>query len=217
MVTAAAKRGAAATLAVLMAFALSGCGDDEARVGGAGSGASDADSDAAGVVDASESETVAEEDPVVEEPVVEVVGDDQCLHGNWYLENESFAALLNAAGGTGAEVTGFVVLSFSPDGQAMMTTYDHWTTVFTVDGGTATMVRNGDDIGTYAVEGDVMTMTETDGNSVVEMTVSMGDGQPVTMTPEHETAPVSNGTFTCDAETLTVSADGGTTSFFREH
>lgn len=202
-------RVGAAALTVLTVFALSGCGDDDQEASATSSAGTSDTSDATSPV-------AAEEDSAAEEAVDEVADGEECLHGNWYLKNETFQALLTASGGAGAEVTGFVVLSFDSEGKAM-TTYDEWTTVVAQDGGTATMVRNGDDVGTYSLAGDTLTMTETDGNSVVSMTITTGDGQTMTMTPDHETAPVSNGTFTCDADTLTVTADGGMTEFYREH
>lgn len=203
-------RSAAAGIAFLTVFALAGCDDDIDQSRSAAGGASNTSAD-------------TQPDTDTEEPSDTEAGDDSagfvsgadCLVGNWYLDNESFRALMADAGGD-VEVTGWAIITYNADGTTM-TTYDEWTNVVSQDGAVATIVRNGEDRGTYEVTGDAFTMTETDAGSVIEMTMSEGGGPPITVTAERQAAPVSNGTFTCDAETLTVVADGGTSVLHREH
>lgn len=201
-------RGAAVIITVLATFALTGCGNDE----------SDSATDGnPKVPETAEPNANDSESSDVKENASGSLAGEACLYGNWYLDNESFRALLETAGGTVIDVTGSSVLTYREDGTTT-TLYDEWTTKVEQDGSVTTMVRNGEDSGTYEVAGgDTLTMTETDANSVLEMTMKADGQQAVTMTVDPESSPLSQGTFTCEGDTLTVVVDGQASILYREH
>lgn len=220
--TAVRMRGAAAALVLLTAFALAGCGDDEAdQAAGSGAGAgSSADASDADANPDAEPDSDAE-DADVDAEVVDVeenlVG-EACLYGNWVFDNESFKETLEQAGGEVRSVEGLVMISYRQDGTTTSSFHD-WTTVIVspdADGGTATMVRIGEDLGTYTVSGDTLTTTETEPDSVLTMTMVV-DGQKVSFTPPHEPFVSIGANFTCEGDTLTITAEGATSRLSREH
>src|SRR5690606_33111841 len=138
-----------------------------------------------------------------------------CLPGDWVLDNASMKALFTAAGGDIVEVSGEVLTSYRADG-TWLTQYTEWTTVAKDAKATTTMVRNGDDHGTYRVADDSgLTLVTNEMNSVLVMTLAM-PGQPeVSTTIPGEMTPSDDVTFHCDSETLSVMSEGSTTTFTR--
>ena len=93
----------------------------DAADGGDGGGSSSPDSDES---DDEPAEPGPTEPTDVENPEPRAGAD--CLPGNWFLDNEEFAALLaGAAGGDVSHVQGSVMLSLGADGTAT-THYDEW-------------------------------------------------------------------------------------------
>src|SRR5690606_1970730 len=138
-------------------LALTGCGEDTPPDNATGTGATgevvESESDAG---EASETDSAKEDDPEGE-PVPEASEQDlvgaTCLPGDWVLDNASMKALFTAAGGDIVEVSGEVLTSYRADG-TWLTQYTEWTTVAKDAEATTTMVRNGDDHGTYRVADD---------------------------------------------------------------
>ena len=218
MIRSVPARGAAAVaITALTLLALTGCGDDDSGSAATGndSGAStevapETETETETVAEEEESEDAAAED---EEPIL---SGEACLYGNWYLDNESFKAMLEEAGGNVLSVTGWAIVWYGDDGTTMAT-FDEWTTVTTEDNAETTMVRNGEDLATYEVTGDTITTRETEGNSVLEMTMKMDGQDAATVVAPHEPSVTTVATFTCEGETLTVTAEGATSVLHREH
>jgi hypothetical protein len=200
-------RSAAAALAMLTMLALTGCGEDEDQT--------QASSTAGSSTSTAAPEEVDDEDDAAENSDDEILTGEACLYGTWYLDNDVFKALLEQAGGEVRSVTGWAIVSYHPDGTSAAA-FDEWTTVATYEGSMATMVRNGEDLATYSVSGDTLTTTETAAGSVLTMTMLV-NGQEMTMQAPHEEFSVTTGTFTCEADTLTISAQGATSVLLREH
>lgn len=135
-----------------------------------------------------------------------------CLPGKWILDNAKFAALIAAGtGGVVDDVQGLALLTLGADGSTS-TRYEDWSHTITSDGATMTVVRNGTDSGTYSLAGGSMTMTETSVASEVVMTMNGN----VMGAASHEPSVFSQATFSCSGDTLTVTADGGTSTLHRQ-
>lgn len=214
-----ARGAAAVAITALTLFALTGCGDD-ANESAATAGGSGVSTEVAPETETEvETETVAEEEESEDAPAEEgepILSGEACLYGNWYLDNESYKAMLEEAGGNVLSVTGWAIIWYGDDGTTLAT-FDEWTTVATEDNAETTMVRNGEDLATYEVTGDTITTTETEGNSVLEMTMKMDGQDAATVVAPHEPSVTTVATFTCEGETLTVTAEGATSVLHREH
>lgn len=140
-----------------------------------------------------------------------------CLPGNWYVDNESFAALMSsAAGGAVDDITGVVMLTFTADGKTQ-TLYEDWKHSITVDSATVTIVKNGTDFGTYSVNTDgSIALVDVEIQSDTTSVMKMG-GQTVTSTVTPEPSVFSQASFDCNGDELSVTAEGGTTILHREH
>src|SRR5690606_7666452 len=123
---------------------------------------------------------------------------------------------LEQAGGEVRSVEGLVMISYRQDGTTT-SSFQDWTTVIVspdADGGTATMVRIGEDLGTFTVSGDTLTTTETEPDSVLTMSMVV-DGQKVSFTPPHEPFVSIGATFTCEGDTRPITAEGATSRLSR--
>lgn len=217
-------RRAAALLATpliaLAAVSLTGCADEEEALtaGGGASSAEEADS-SEGVDDGvDDAEATEAENSEEEESEKAALTGEACLYGNWYLDNESFSAILEQAGGNVTDMSGGVVVSFQ-EGGTTMTTYDNWTMVIGgQNGGESTLTRDGEDSGTFTwLDDGTISVTETNSGSEASMTISSNGQGVITKTAPHEPSPVTQGTVVCTEETLEVTADGATTTFLREN
>lgn len=205
-------RGAGAALVMLVACGLAGCGDDAEHASdsaGAGAGASSGQD-----VDAkSDSDSDSDASDVDSDSDAHLTG-AECLPGRWSLDNDTFKAMLESAGGNVRSVTGEAEVEYRTDGTSLAT-FDAWTTVAVDEHAKTTIRRNGQDQADYAVSGDTLTTTETVPGSVALMTVEM-TGQPaITAETPHEEVSVTVSTFTCDGDTLTVVTDGATSILHR--
>lgn len=207
----------AAALALATALALAGCGQDgvdqAADQGGGSSGSAAATGAGAGQGDAEDADESDAEttDAEGEEAFI----GEKCLYGDWLLDNDAFAVAMRTAGGDVRSVTGQAIVTYNPDGSTTAT-FHGWTTVAVQEHAEATMVRNGVDQGVYTVSGDMLTTTETAGDSVLMMTMKMDGQDAIAVEAPHEPFSVSTGTFTCDAKTLTVVAEGVRSVLLRE-
>jgi hypothetical protein len=214
---------AVAALTLTAAMLLTGCGDKDDELGAAAASRA-ADSTAPGVTEPAPSPTApATTEPTStpapsasagDPPEVELAG-EECLPGNWFLDNDEFGALMSAAAGsTVSDLTGNVMVTFREDGTTS-TSYDEWTYTVVVDGSRLTLTKNGTDHGTYQVAADgTMSMVDTDLSSVSQMKL---DGAPLTSTVQSEPSVFGSAAFTCAGDELTVTADGATTIMHREH
>lgn len=206
-------RSAAVVAVLLTSIALTGCDEDEEALqqtsGGSASdaaGAQDADADTQDpAVPPEDSETAEEPEDA---PSSALTGAD-CLVGTWTLDNDSFRALLESAGGAAVKVSGSVIIVYETDGSTS-TTYDDWTTVSAQDGSTVTMQRTGQDTGTYEASDDgVFRMDTLDAASTIELVITSPDQSEYRMRPENEDPPVSSGNYTCEGDSLSVADDEG--------
>lgn len=207
---------------VAMVF-VAGCDVDALEQGHAGGFAAEASGTSIAAAPTSPAaSTAVESSPAVDEPdeptapELEPLDGASCLIGNWYLNNESFKTGLEAAGGDVQDITGWVVVTYRDDGSTT-TLYDEWATVVVQDGAEATILRNGQDDGSYEVLADgTLSVTETSANSVVTMTMNR-DGQSMTSQIQPQSSSWNGGAISCDAEKLKLTADGQTSELLREH
>lgn len=128
-----------------------------------------------------------------------------CLTGEWLANNAGLKAIVEGFaavdGGSIDDISGEVLLTFD-GGDLTSTAYTDWTFAMTVEGVNTTLVRNGTDSGTYAVEEDSkLTMQETMSDSTIDMSINgVGTGS----VPTTNTLPLSSAPFTCSDTLLTI-------------
>lgn len=221
------KAGSARTSACTTVFALSvalvlsGCGDEETadsamNVGSATPATPRSELDSTPTEAATPTSSPTSAASLVATPGEALTG-EACLPGNWFVDNETFGALMaEASGGVGNDMSGTVMVTFREDGTTS-TYYDEWTYVTSVDGRTLTLLKDGADSGTYEVTADgSMSLVDTDISSTTSSQIEV-DGEQVTMSIRPEPSVFSDASFTCEGDALTMTADGATTILHREH
>lgn len=213
--------GFTAGLLTLMAIGgLSACSDENETQsdGSSGGGASSseqspADDDAA---DTDADDTDADDTDDGETDTAQSASPTDCLVGTWLADNKQLGALFkSAAAGTDAagavsDPTGTVLMTFGPEGQYGVT-YEAWTMTVAQDGVTMELIREGTDTGKYqATDEGAVEWTEATMGSVATMKGPAGSFE-VPGDPSK-----ASGTFVCDDNTLTVTAEGSTSAFDRQ-
>lgn len=145
-------------------------------------------------------------------------GGDDCLVGTWVLDSEAFveafSSIFSEQGMPEADVSaldGTFTVEMNSDG-----TYDAvrdgWGFAVATDEGTVMIEINGTESGTWATEGDILTINGDISDLTVNSSVEI-DGQVVPM-PENQmpvdTPPgiATDSTYTCSGDVLTLTNDG---------
>jgi len=196
-------------IALAAALTLAGCDDEEDHAAGDGPGAAG--------TKATQDEPDGDTTPAEDESSTAALTGAACLPGNWVVDNEEFGELMSTVSGSAVDdVSGSVMVTFREDGTTT-THYDDWKHSITVQGATVTIVRDGEDSGTYQVADDgSMSLTDTQMSSTTKARMKMGGRTVDTVAPKTPSV-FSQATFTCQGDELTVTADGGTTTLHREH
>lgn len=202
----------ATAFALTTALSISACDDEKDETAPSSVEGDSAPSPPEGSDDSDDDPTAAKDGSSSEGPT-----GAECLTGNWFVDNEEFGELMSTVSGTAVDdVQGTVMVTFGADGTTT-THYDEWIHSITVDGATVTIERNGSDSGTYEVAQDgTMTLTDTEMSSITESHMEVG-GRNVTSTVPPQPSVFSQATFVCEADELTVTAEGATTTLHREH
>lgn len=214
---------AVTAVALAAALALAGCNANPAELAAGSVGSTPTTTAEAEPVTSDEPAEPVEEDllsepePVDEEPAPLTPTGAQCLVGNWLVDNSAFEVMMSAFSGTAVDsISGSLMVTFLDDGTTT-TTYDAWTHTITVADGTATVVKNGADSGTYSVgEDGEITINETETTAVTEMQIQV-DGQTMSLTEPPGPGVFTDATFTCSGDELTITAAGETSVLYREH
>lgn len=204
---------------------LAACGDDDddgAAVGAGNGEATEVDSgegasDETDPEDEDDVTTTEAETTTTTEAEPEVASGAECVVGTWQNDNEAwgeaFQAMIPADAPMELEsVTGAVIIEFRADGTST-TTYDEWTISTRViqPEGSGTITRNGVDHGTYEAGDDgSMSASDTEVNSVVDTSFTMG-GQTMDMPGiEGEEAEVLGGagTYECEGDRMRITVEG---------
>lgn len=171
---------------------LSACAADDLSGGG---GASTPSTTTSAVDDAADKQAADEQEAALDPST--------CLVGEWEADNSFFLASIQQFGDEVQSVTGSVVLNFDQGG-TVSTQYNGWTVDALVEGMTSTILRTGTDHGTYEVEGNSITLQDTEVGSQISVTAA---GQTMTVAP----VPVSYASagFTCDSSTAVITTPDG--------
>lgn len=207
-----------AALSTALVFGLAACSDVDKEVDQAASSPASTDDSS------SSTPTAPEPDQATESPDDDTESPDEdsddatpasgtaCLVGTWLTDNQNVGTQLQqfAGDGTFSAPTGEVLITYREDGQQVVT-YKAWTFEMSQEGLTVEVVRDGIDTGTYeATEDGNLTTTDVEMGSVVSMTTPVGThstpGEPTSWT----------GTFTCQGDTLEVTAEGATSILNRQ-
>lgn len=200
-------------VAVVAVLGLAGCASEATGGSGAG-GAGGAGSDAASAPAAS----TATPAPEVTQQAAPLTG-AECIVGSWLLDNASFGEIISSyADGVVDDVTGTVRFRADADGNAV-TEYIDWTNTIrmTNPAGVVTMVRNGQDAGTYHAEADGrLSLTETANESVIVVEMTSGGTTMAMPTVENSPGALHLAVFTCTGDELTVTVDDRSSVLHRE-
>ncbi len=150
-------------------------------------------------------------------------GGDDCLEGEWLLDNEAFIdeVFSNLGGSSFGEASaagGTLTVTLNQDG-TMSTSRDQWGFVMAGDQGTFKILISGDQTGTWGTEGDQLSISLDEGPPP-EITTSMEvDGQelPIPDAPMEvpSDALSATSTFSCGSDSFSVSTDDFTSTFNR--
>jgi hypothetical protein len=183
------------------------------------SGAADETTTTTAATTTSTSTTVAEPEPVA--------ASGECVVGTWEQRSQEFIEAIAEtfvpeddpllADATILFVEGSYQIEMGADG-SMVGVRDNWTMEFSSPEGGLRTTLDGEETGTYAVEGDVLSISLED--STVEVSQAFVLDGTVTPAPAGFTQSVSvegldgSGTFTCDDEVLAVQVEGGVPATF---
>lgn len=161
------------------------------------------------------------------EAVAQAAASGECVVGTWEQRAQEFIDAIAETfvavddplleGATLEFVEGSYQVEFGADG-SMLSVRDDWTMQITTSEGGLRTVLEGEESGTYSVEGDVMTIDL--GQSTVEVSQFLVLGDAVTPVPGGATTSVDveglsgSGTFTCDDGVLAVQVEGGVPANF---
>lgn len=171
------------------------------------------------VTTTSTSTTAAEPEPVA--------AGGECVVGTWEQRSQEFIEAIAEtfvpeddpllADATILFVEGSYQIEMGADG-SMVSVRDNWTMEFSSPEGGLRTTLDGEETGTYAVDGDVLSISLED--STVEVSQAFVLDGTVTPAPAGFTQSVSvegldgSGTFTCDDEVLAVQVEGGVPATF---
>jgi hypothetical protein len=171
------------------------------------------------VTTTSTSTTAAEPEPVA--------AGGECVVGTWEQRSQEFIEAIAKtfvpeddpllADATILFVEGSYQIEMGADG-SMVSVRDNWTMEFSSPEGGLRTTLDGEETGTYAVDGDVLSISLED--STVEVSQAFVLDGTVTPAPAGFTQSVSvegldgSGTFTCDDEVLAVQVEGGVPATF---
>lgn len=156
------------------------------------------------------------------------VASSDCLVGTWELNSAAFIEqIFSSADETGLEELGDVevshgggsfIVTMADDG-SYLGDRDNWQIRITADDGTFVNTLNGEEMGTWAVDGDQLTVSSESSTIEVSFAAEI-DGQlqelPFGGTQTVATQELGGtGPFTCDDDTLEVIFGGGTSTFAR--
>src|SRR5690606_23858674 len=141
-------------------FGLSACAAEGLSGGG---GASTSPPNNSAVDDATDKQAAKEQDATLDAST--------CLIGAWEADNSFFLASIQQFGDEVQSVTGSVVLNFDQGG-TVSTQYNDWTVNALVEGMTSTIQRAGTDHGTYEVEGNSVTLQDTEVGSQISVSAA---------------------------------------------
>lgn len=169
-----------------------------------------------------ESTTTSQEETTTTGPAASGGGDD-CLEGDWVLDNESFIEQVFSASGAGSfgdasPAGGTLTVSFDSDG-TLQTAHDEWGFEIGSEQGTFKILISSDQSGTWATDGDTLSISLLEGDPP-EVTTSLEvDGQEVPLPQSPIEVPSealsASSEFSCDGDTFTVTAEGFTSTFNR--
>lgn len=151
----------------------------------------------------------------------------ECVVGTWEQRSQEFIEAIAdtfvseddplLAGATIMFVEGSYQIEMRADG-SMVSVRDNWTMEFSSPEGGLRTTLDGEETGTYAVDGDVLSISLED--STVEVSQAFVLDGTVTPAPSGFNQSVTvegldgSGTFTCDDEVLAVQVEGGVPATF---
>lgn len=148
---------------------------------------------------------------------------DECVIGTWVMDSEAFFDVVRASGDLGdapgeiAFLGGEYVLIIGGDGSFEVERND-WSFGVTSDDGEIQLIINAVDVGTWSIDGDVLSTTVTaDADPDIAILI---DGEPVSLpigaVPiEPPKAEFVGAVVTCDGDILTATFEGNTSSWTR--
>jgi hypothetical protein len=144
-------------------------------------------------------------------------GDSACLVGTWELDEESFLALIEGAAGEASpddvEVFpsgGIYQMTAAADGMWTAERIDWGFVAYLGDNDEITVILNGTDTGTWAIDGDDLVTTVDRSDVVTSITSVVAGGEvdlgPDALPPGFETEAIASGSarFGCTDEKLSV-------------
>jgi hypothetical protein len=151
-------------------------------------------------------------------------GGDECLLGEWLLDDEAFFAAMEAEFASQAdfgELTvsdGVFSVTFEADGTVTSVRQD-WGFSVASDEGTFNIRVNGDQTGTWETDGSTLSLVLDGGAGLVSETTIEVDGQVVPLPTSPVNVPTdtfsTSSEFSCDNDNLVVMAEGFTSTFVR--
>lgn len=224
-----------AAFSLTAALVLSGCGDEDGDVAAGGSGSPVA----AATLDATSPAPTAPSAPTSPAPIAPIspaptwspapsaspdypTGDPvavaDCLPGNWFPRQAQVASLMAGKDeDVITDVSGDLMLTFKPD-FTTQTSFENWTYTYPGDHSTVTISTDGTDSGVYVVADDGgIDLTDTDIGSTTYARMMAEDGNATDGAVESQRSVFSEATYSCSGDKLTVSVDGRTAMFGREH
>lgn len=152
-------------------------------------------------------------------------GGDSCLLGDWVLDNDSFIdAVFNSLGegasgfGEASAAGGTNTITFDGDG-SLSTARDDWGFVVESDQGAFKILITGEQTGTWATNGDVLSISLDEGPPPEVTTSFVVDGQEVQMPEVPFDVPAeafaASSQYDCGGDSFSVTTDEFTSTFNR--
>lgn len=208
-------------LLLVLLFTLAACGGGDAATTTTAGAVDAADSTATTSPPETTTTTEATTTTTIVETTVAPASGADCVVGKWELDSEAFIESLAEnfadAGEVPVELSfggGSYIIELGRDG-SMSAVREAWQFRFETAEGAIINTIEGTDSGTYAIEGDTMTVTSTDSTTTVSVQAEV-DGELVDLpfgagpqTIDQDTFSGS-GQYECTDETLTVTFQGST-------
>lgn len=152
-------------------------------------------------------------------------GGDSCLLGDWVLDNDAFIdAVFNSIGegeagfGEATAAGGTNTITFDGDG-SLSTARDDWGFVVENDQGAFKILITGEQTGTWAADGDVLSISLDEGPPPEITTSLVVDGQEVPLPQSPLEIPAealaASSQYDCDGDSFSVTTDEFTSTFNR--